>query len=73
MRTKAVLRVLGARLGFPVPLAVGFEITHLCNLSCHYCDRHTPLPNEMTARDAGVLDNERDGSAFMLENLPARE
>jgi sulfatase maturation enzyme AslB (radical SAM superfamily) len=48
MRTKAVLRVLGARLGFPVPLAVGFEITHLCNLSCHYCDRHTPLPNEMT-------------------------
>lgn len=48
MRAKALLRVLGARVGFPVPLAVGFEITHLCNLSCHYCDRHTPLPNEMS-------------------------
>jgi MoaA/NifB/PqqE/SkfB family radical SAM enzyme len=48
MRPKVVLRVVGARLGFPVPLVVGFEITHLCNLACGYCDRHTPLPNEMT-------------------------
>jgi MoaA/NifB/PqqE/SkfB family radical SAM enzyme len=48
MRPRVALRVLGARLGFPVPLAVGFEITHLCNLACEYCDRHTPLPGEMT-------------------------
>lgn len=48
MRPKVVLRVVGARLGFPVPLVVGFEITHLCNLACGYCDRHTPLPSEMT-------------------------
>lgn len=48
MKAKAMLRVVGARLGFPVPLAVGFELTHLCNLSCNYCDRHTPLPNEMS-------------------------
>jgi len=32
----------------PKPIAVGFELTHLCNLSCEYCDRHTRLPEEMT-------------------------
>ncbi len=32
----------------PVPVAVGFELTHLCNLACAYCDRHTPLPREMS-------------------------
>jgi MoaA/NifB/PqqE/SkfB family radical SAM enzyme len=32
----------------PAPLSVGFELTHLCNLECAYCDRHTPLPGEMT-------------------------
>jgi MoaA/NifB/PqqE/SkfB family radical SAM enzyme len=32
----------------PAPIGVGFEITHLCNLECDYCDRHTPLPNEMS-------------------------
>lgn len=35
-------------LGKPAPIALGFELTHLCNLACEYCDRHTPLPNEMT-------------------------
>lgn len=35
-------------MGFPAPLQVGFELTHLCNLSCGYCDRHTPGPDEMT-------------------------
>jgi MoaA/NifB/PqqE/SkfB family radical SAM enzyme len=34
--------------GLPAPIAVGFELTHLCNLACLYCDRHTPLPSEMT-------------------------
>lgn len=32
----------------PKPIAVGFELTHLCNLACDYCDRHTRLPREMT-------------------------
>ena len=32
----------------PAPIAVGFELTHRCNLACSYCDRHTPLPNEMS-------------------------
>ncbi|MBT8493536.1 MAG: radical SAM protein [Deltaproteobacteria bacterium] len=49
MNTKALARGALARLGIkPVPLAVGFEITHQCNLACGYCDRHTKLPNEMT-------------------------
>lgn len=71
MRAKALLRVLGARVGFPAPLAVGFEITHLCNLSCHYCDRHTPFPREMSyeqicealqgLRQAGMQELSLDG------------
>src|SRR5437867_8856848 len=31
----------------PTPLQIVFEVTHLCNLACEYCDRHTPLPNEL--------------------------
>ncbi len=49
MKTKALARGALAWLGLkPVPLAVGFEITHLCNLACGYCDRHTKMPAEMT-------------------------
>jgi MoaA/NifB/PqqE/SkfB family radical SAM enzyme len=48
MKASNLSLVLQARLfGINVPIAVGFEITHLCNLACDYCDRHTPLPNEM--------------------------
>src|SRR5438034_2173828 len=31
----------------PTPLQIVFEVTHRCNLACEYCDRHTPLPNEL--------------------------
>jgi MoaA/NifB/PqqE/SkfB family radical SAM enzyme len=49
MKAASLLAVARARLfGDPVPLAVGFELTHLCNLACAYCDRHTKLPHEMT-------------------------
>ena len=49
MKLKTVARAAEAWLGRrPVPLAVGFEVTHLCNLACTYCDRHTPLPSEMS-------------------------
>ncbi len=47
VKLTTALRVVAARVGFPTPLVVGFEITHLCNLSCDYCDRHTPMPREM--------------------------
>jgi MoaA/NifB/PqqE/SkfB family radical SAM enzyme len=49
MRPITLARGMAARAGVtPAPLSVGFEITHLCNLDCSYCDRHTPKPNEMT-------------------------
>jgi MoaA/NifB/PqqE/SkfB family radical SAM enzyme len=35
----------------PTPLQIVFEVTHLCNLSCEYCDRHTQLPNELTLEE----------------------
>ncbi|HWO46312.1 MAG TPA: radical SAM protein [Methylomirabilota bacterium] len=37
-----------ARVGIrPIPIAVTYEVTWLCNLACGYCDRHTPMRNEM--------------------------
>ncbi len=47
-KAKVIAKILAAKFGKASPLAVTFEITHLCNLACVYCDRHTPLPNEMT-------------------------
>jgi MoaA/NifB/PqqE/SkfB family radical SAM enzyme len=42
-------RTLAARAGWSaIPLSIGFELTHRCNLACHYCDRHTKGPREMT-------------------------
>jgi len=53
MKLKTVLRGLQAWSGArPAPLSVSFEVTHLCNLACVYCDRHTPTPNEMTREQA---------------------
>jgi len=38
-----------ARLGMrSYPLSLTFEVTWLCNLACRYCDRHTPMRNELT-------------------------
>lgn len=49
MNVSTLLSIARARLlAKPVPVAVGFELTHVCNLSCQYCDRHQRLPNEMT-------------------------
>jgi len=43
-----VARLSAARAHLaPAPIALVFELTHLCNLSCHYCDRHTPKPKEL--------------------------
>jgi MoaA/NifB/PqqE/SkfB family radical SAM enzyme len=55
VKTRTLLAVAKARvLGLAAPVAVGFELTHLCNLACSYCDRHTPLPSEMT--DAQIFE-----------------
>ena len=48
MKASTVLSIARARVfSTPKPIVVGFELTHLCNLACSYCDRHTPLPREM--------------------------
>jgi len=53
MRAGTVLRFIGARVGLrPCPLHLDFEVTHLCNLSCRYCDRHTRRPAELTHEEA---------------------
>ena len=49
MKPSTLLAMARARaLARPVPISVGFELTHLCNLNCSYCDRHSRLPEEMT-------------------------
>ncbi len=49
MRPSTLLSIARARVfKRPAPIAVNFELTHLCNLACGYCDRHTRLANEMS-------------------------
>lgn len=41
-----------ARLGIkPYPLALTYELSWRCNLSCSYCDRHTPMARELEHDD----------------------
>lgn len=58
MHLSTAVRTAGARLGLGrAPISVAFEVTHRCNLSCRYCDRHTPRSQEMpTAVIEAVLD-----------------
>jgi len=52
MTPKMVLRAAVARTGLkPAPLSVTYEVTWLCNLSCGYCDRHTPMHHELTREE----------------------
>jgi MoaA/NifB/PqqE/SkfB family radical SAM enzyme len=49
MHRLMILRGMIARLGIrPYPIALTYEVTWRCNLACAYCDRHTPMPHEMT-------------------------
>ena len=59
MRVSPISRLLRARFGgHHVPLSVGFEITHRCNLMCSYCDRHSPRADEMAESTVlGALDS----------------
>jgi MoaA/NifB/PqqE/SkfB family radical SAM enzyme len=70
MGTKFALGVVRARVfGKAAPLAVGFELTHRCNLHCSYCDRHTKLPNEMSREQilgalAGLVETGMQALSF---------
>jgi MoaA/NifB/PqqE/SkfB family radical SAM enzyme len=49
---RMVLRGAIARTGVrPFPLSLTYEVTWLCNLSCGYCDRHTPMRHELTQEE----------------------
>ena len=41
---KSTMAWLGLRAS---PISLAYEISWLCNLECAYCDRHTPMANEM--------------------------
>jgi MoaA/NifB/PqqE/SkfB family radical SAM enzyme len=55
MDLDTILRVVSARAHVkPYPVVLEYELTHLCNLACHYCDRHTPAIGELKRSD--ILD-----------------
>jgi MoaA/NifB/PqqE/SkfB family radical SAM enzyme len=72
MHPSMILRGAIARAGIrPYPLSLSYEVTWRCNLECTYCDRHTPLPRELTRDgifralgefyDLGMRDAHLDG------------
>jgi len=72
MHPSMILRGAIARLGIrPYPLSLSWEATWRCNLECVYCDRHTPMPRELTRdeifrvlgefHDLGMRDTHLDG------------
>jgi MoaA/NifB/PqqE/SkfB family radical SAM enzyme len=49
MQASVVARGALARFGVKsYPLGLTFEVSWLCNLTCDYCDRHTPMARELT-------------------------
>ena len=49
MDSRSLIRTAAAWVEYrSAPIALTFELTHLCNLACVYCDRHTPMPQEMS-------------------------
>jgi len=50
-KVRIITETAAARLGMPSPLALTYELTHRCNLACIYCDRHSPLSNELSRDD----------------------
>jgi len=49
MSIQTAMQLMAARAQLRrVPLILEYELTHLCNLRCSYCDRHTPQPGELT-------------------------
>jgi MoaA/NifB/PqqE/SkfB family radical SAM enzyme len=72
MQASTIFRGALARFGVRAyPLSLSFELTWLCNLACDYCDRHTPMPREMTLeqilkalgefRELGMAETNLDG------------
>jgi MoaA/NifB/PqqE/SkfB family radical SAM enzyme len=61
MSISTALQLVAARAHLrAAPLILEYELTHLCNLRCAYCDRHTPQPGELTtAQIYAVLEEFR--------------
>src|SRR5579872_1656600 len=67
-------RGMVARLGIkPYPLALTYELSWLCNLSCGYCDRHTPMANELPREAIFKALEEFIGLGMRLANLDGGE
>lgn len=67
-------RGMVARLGIkPYPLALTYELSWLCNLSCGYCDRHTPMAHELPREAIFKALEEFIGLGMRLTNLDGGE
>jgi MoaA/NifB/PqqE/SkfB family radical SAM enzyme len=72
-----IARGLVSRLGLkPYPLSLTYELSWRCNLACSYCDRHTPMANELRRdeifhvlaqfQDMGMQITNLDGGEALL-------
>jgi MoaA/NifB/PqqE/SkfB family radical SAM enzyme len=80
IRPSAITRAALARLGIrPALISLTYEVTWRCNLACSYCDRHTPMPHEMTRdeiftvlqefHDLGMVQSHLDGGEPLMHRL----
>jgi MoaA/NifB/PqqE/SkfB family radical SAM enzyme len=80
MNLAAIARTAVARLGFrPSLISLTYEVSWRCNLACSYCDRHTPMPNEMgreqifdvlrECKDLGMVQTHLDGGEPLMHRL----
>jgi len=77
MDAAAIARTALARLGLrPSLISLTYEMSWRCNLACSYCDRHTPMPNEMgrtqifdvlrECKDLGMVQTHLDGGEPLM-------
>jgi len=70
MHPSMMIRGMIARSGIhSYPLSLTYEVTWLCNLSCAYCDRHTPMRQEMTRDEIFRALEEFHGLGMRQTNL----
>jgi MoaA/NifB/PqqE/SkfB family radical SAM enzyme len=63
-----------ARLGIkPYPLSLTYELSWRCNLSCSYCDRHTPMKKELGREEIFKALSEMHALGMRITNLDGGE
>ena len=63
-----------SRLGLkPYPLSLTYELSWRCNLACSYCDRHTPMKNELRREEIFDVLAQFQDLGMQIANLDGGE